>query len=165
MPRNKSEELALLVLRVAKAVKEDLNVSPDSGLAASCREARELAIQVLADHVVQDIVANGGNLADITADDMAKRYPEKPPTRKKREVLNWQMEIPILLETLTPGAQRGAWKKAAEERAGKAYSTSTFNNLIRIMKGEGPSNRKIEPLVTQSGTRATATYQLVESNP
>jgi hypothetical protein len=56
MTRTKSEELALLVLRLAKAVDTDLNVAPDSRLAADCKEARELAIQVLGDHVVQDVV-------------------------------------------------------------------------------------------------------------
>lgn len=57
--RTKSEDLALLVLSMAKAVREDLNVSPDSRLAADCKEARELAVQVLGDHVVQALSTYG----------------------------------------------------------------------------------------------------------
>lgn len=57
MTRTNSEELALLVLRLAKAVDADLNTAPASDLVTQCGEARELALKVLADHVVQDFVA------------------------------------------------------------------------------------------------------------
>lgn len=56
MSRTNSEELALLVLRLVKAVDADLNTTPASDLVTQCGEARELALKVLADHVVQEFV-------------------------------------------------------------------------------------------------------------
>jgi hypothetical protein len=44
---------------MAKAVDGDLNIAPDSYLARHCKEARVLAIQVLGDHVVQELVTTG----------------------------------------------------------------------------------------------------------
>jgi hypothetical protein len=130
--RTEVETLAIEILKHTKPSDKGSNL-----------KLRVLALEVLAKGVLSEL------------------EKQALQTRKKREVLDWQMEITNLLEALTPGVQRGAWVAAAEKRAGKKYCLSTFSVLIQIMKGEGTGNRKINPLITQSGSRATATYNKV----